>query len=45
VVEAGVAFEGPPHVVHRDASGELWMAGFRDPDGNNLVLMRQRSAG
>ncbi len=42
---AGVAFEGPPHVVHRDAAGELWMTGFHDPDGHNLVLMQQRAAG
>jgi predicted enzyme related to lactoylglutathione lyase len=41
----GVDFAGPPHVVHRDDAGELWMAGFRDPDGHNLVLMQQRSAG
>ena len=38
----GVPFAGAPHVVHRDAGGELWMADFTDPDGNNLVLMQQR---
>jgi predicted enzyme related to lactoylglutathione lyase len=45
LVDLGVTFEGAPHVVHRDAAGELWMAGFRDPDGHNLVLMQQRPAG
>jgi methylmalonyl-CoA/ethylmalonyl-CoA epimerase len=35
----GVAFSGPPHVVHRDPSYELWMAFTKDPDGNNIGLM------
>jgi len=38
----GVAFRDKPHVVHRDASGELWMSAFNDPDGHHLVLMQQR---
>jgi catechol 2,3-dioxygenase-like lactoylglutathione lyase family enzyme len=42
LVEGGVEFGDKPHVVHRDASGELWMAFFRDPDGHNLALMHQR---
>jgi catechol 2,3-dioxygenase-like lactoylglutathione lyase family enzyme len=37
----GVEFAGAPHVVHRDASMELWMAFFRDPDGNLLALMEE----
>lgn len=41
---AGVPFIDPPHVVHRDGSTELWMAFFRDPDGNNLALMQERPA-
>lgn len=40
----GVLFEGEPHVVHRTEGTELWMAGFRDPDGNNLVLMSERQS-
>ena len=28
----GLSFTGEPHVVHRDASGELWMTFTRDPD-------------
>jgi catechol 2,3-dioxygenase-like lactoylglutathione lyase family enzyme len=39
---AGVAFLGPPKVVHRDRDTELWMASFRDPDGHNLTLMQDR---
>ena len=39
--ERGIAFTGGPHVVHRDDTQELWMAFFRDPDGNNLALMNE----
>jgi len=35
----GVAFSGEPHMVHKTEASELWMAGFQDPDGNNVVLM------
>lgn len=38
----GVEFVGPPHIVHRDATVELWMTFFRDPDGNLLALMEER---
>jgi catechol 2,3-dioxygenase-like lactoylglutathione lyase family enzyme len=38
----GIQFQDRPHVVHRDAGGELWMSAFRDPDEHNLVLMQQR---
>ena len=37
----GVTFDDEPHVVHRDASYELWMAFFKDPDGNQLALMAE----
>ena len=40
---AGVSFMDTPHVVHRDDSGELWMAFFADPDGHQLALMQQRA--
>ncbi len=39
---AGVEMPDAPHVVHRDASSELWMSAFRDPDGHHLVLMQER---
>ena len=42
LTEAGVAFLDTPHVVHRDANGELWMAFLEDPDGHQIGLMQQR---
>ena len=38
----GVTFLDKPHVVHRDADGELWMVFVVDPDGHQLGLMQQR---
>ncbi len=35
----GVAFEEAPQRVARMPDHELWMAFFRDPDGNLLALM------
>jgi hypothetical protein len=32
-----------PHVVHRDANGELWMTGLTDPDGHHVILMQTRA--
>lgn len=37
----GISFLERPHVVHRSESTELWLAFFRDPDGNNLALMNE----
>jgi predicted enzyme related to lactoylglutathione lyase len=42
LVERRVDFRDAPHVVHRTAEAELWMAFFTDPDGNNLALMEER---
>ncbi len=42
--EHGLSFTGEPHVVHRDASGELWMTFTRDPDDHWIGLMQQREA-
>jgi len=39
---AGITFLDRPHVVHRDASGELWMVFLEDPDGHQIGLMQQR---
>ena len=39
LVERGVAFAAPPHLVHRTPTSELWLAEFEDPDGNHLALM------
>jgi predicted enzyme related to lactoylglutathione lyase len=38
----GVSFRDRPHVVHRDGTNELWMAGLADPDGHQLILMQER---
>ena len=37
----GVAFHAAPHVVHRTATSQLWLAEFSDPDGNHLALMSE----
>ncbi|WP_173077052.1 VOC family protein [Phytohabitans rumicis] len=42
LVAAGVPAHGEPHLVHRDATTELWMSSFTDPDGHTLVLMHER---
>jgi methylmalonyl-CoA/ethylmalonyl-CoA epimerase len=38
---AGVAFETPPHRIARLPDHDLWMAFFRDPEGNLLALMSE----
>jgi methylmalonyl-CoA/ethylmalonyl-CoA epimerase len=37
----GVAFDQAPHLVARLPHSELWMAFFRDPDGNVLAIMSE----
>jgi methylmalonyl-CoA/ethylmalonyl-CoA epimerase len=37
----GVTFESHPHLVATLPDHELWMAFFRDPDGNRLALMSE----
>ena len=37
----GVRFEAGPHLVAKLPDHELWMAFFRDPDGNLLALMSE----
>jgi len=41
LVERGVSFPAPPHVVHRTPAAELWLTEFSDPDGNHLALMSE----
>ena len=45
LVGRGVAFIDAPHVVHRDSQMELWMAFFRDLDGNVLAIRMVRKPG
>ncbi len=37
----GVLFESKPHLIAKLPDHELWMAFFRDPDGNLLALMTE----
>ena len=38
----GVTFEHQPKLVHKAEDHELWLAFFRDMDGNFLSLMEER---
>ena len=35
----GVVFDGAPHMIAKMPDHELWMAFFRDPEGNLLAIM------
>lgn len=37
--ERGVKLEAEPHVIAKMPDHDLWMAFFRDPDGNLLAMM------
>jgi methylmalonyl-CoA/ethylmalonyl-CoA epimerase len=39
--ESGVEFVADPHMVNRNPKSELWLAEFKDPDGNQLALMSE----
>lgn len=41
LVQRGVGFEGAPHVVAPLAASDLWMAFFRDSEGNLLALQSE----
>jgi methylmalonyl-CoA/ethylmalonyl-CoA epimerase len=41
LAKLGVSFMAEPHLVHRAATYDLWLAEFRDPDGNQLALMSE----
>lgn len=40
--DRGVTFVSKPHLVHRAADHDLWLAEFRDSEGNFLALMSER---
>jgi methylmalonyl-CoA/ethylmalonyl-CoA epimerase len=42
LAERGVRFRDEPHIVHRDATMQLWMTFFSDPDENLLALMEEK---
>ncbi len=39
--QRGVGFGAEPKLIHKTPSSELWLAEFRDPDGNQLALMSE----
>jgi catechol 2,3-dioxygenase-like lactoylglutathione lyase family enzyme len=41
LLERGAPFEGQPHIVAKMETYDLWMAFFRDPDGNLLGIMSE----
>lgn len=41
LAERGVVFEQEPHVAHRAEDHELWLAFFRDSEGNLHALMSE----
>ena len=36
-----VPIESEPHIIHQTENYELWMAFFRDPDGNLMAVMSE----
>ncbi len=38
----GVEFTSEPHVIHSTDNYELWMAFFKDPDGNIMAIAEER---
>ena len=43
--DRGVFFLAGPHLVNRTPQSELWLAEFRDVDGNQLALMSEVARG
>lgn len=39
--ERDVTFIGTPHLIAKMPDHDLWLAEFRDPDGNSLALMSE----
>ena len=37
----GVSIESEPHIIHQTENYTLWMAFFRDPDGNLMAVMSE----
>jgi methylmalonyl-CoA/ethylmalonyl-CoA epimerase len=38
----GVTFVGEPHMIAKMPDHELWLAEFRDSEGNVMALMEER---
>jgi len=41
LVERKTKIEGEPHIVARMPHPDLWLAGFRDSEGNVMALMSE----
>jgi catechol 2,3-dioxygenase-like lactoylglutathione lyase family enzyme len=39
----GVAFTSEPHLIHKAPDHDLWMAFFKDSEGNTLALMDEKA--
>lgn len=39
--ERGVTFQGEPHMISKMGETEVWMAFFRDPDGNTHAILSE----
>ena len=44
LADRGVEFVAEPHVVHRQAGVEIWMAFFRDSENNTLAMLAEINA-
>jgi methylmalonyl-CoA/ethylmalonyl-CoA epimerase len=44
LVGRGVTFLGTPHLIAKMPDHDLWMAFFRDSEGNTLALMEERKS-
>lgn len=42
LMKRGVEFLHPPQCVHKDDAHTLWMAGFKDSEGNYAQLMEEK---
>lgn len=42
---AGATIRERPEIAHRDEAYDLWLAFVKDPDGNNVGLMREAPKG
>ncbi len=41
LISKGVELESEPHIIHQTENYTLWMAFFRDPDGNLMAVMSE----
>ena len=41
----GVSFDSQPHLIAEMDDHDLWMAFFKDPDGNTLAVMQEAPKG